>query len=141
MNHDEKAEMLRKVPLFSGCTAKDLQQVTHLMTEVEVESGTVLVREGAGTPEFFIIIDGTATVTREGKEIGTVGPGDFFGEISIIDGGPRTASVTATSAMTINVATHREFVSLLDEAPEIAVNLLPTLTRRIREARAENHTD
>lgn len=133
--------MLRKVPLFSGCTDKDLQELSRLMTEVEVDEGHVLVREGAGTPEFFIIIAGTATVTRAGKEIGSVGPGDFFGEISIIDGGPRTASVTATSPMTINVATHREFVSLLDRAPEIARNMLPTLTRRIREAQAENPSD
>ncbi|MCU1401326.1 MAG: cyclic nucleotide-binding protein [Acidimicrobiales bacterium] len=133
--------MLRTVPLFSGCTDKDLQELSRLMTEVEVAEGHVLVREGAGTPEFFIIIDGSATVTRAGKEIGAVGPGDFFGEISIIDGGPRTATVTATSPMTINVATHREFVSLLDRAPEIARNMLPTLTRRIREAQAEKSTD
>ena len=141
MNRDDKVEMLRRVPLFSGCTSDELRQVTHLMTEVDVEAGHVLVREGAGTPEFFIIGEGTASVTRHGKQIGSVGPGDFFGEISIIDGGPRTATVTATSPMRINVATHREFVGLLDSVPEIARNLLPTLTRRIRDARAENQSD
>lgn len=139
-NRDDKAGMLRKVPLFSGCTAKELDQVGSLLTELRVESGHVLVREGAGTPEFFIIIEGTASVTRNGKEIGKVGPGDFVGEISIIDGGPRTATVTATSPMVVDVATHAEFAGLLDSAPEIARNLLPTLARRIREARADDVT-
>ena len=137
MNRDDQIEMLRKVPLFSGCSTRELEQITGLMTELSVEAGHVLVREGSGTPEFFIVLDGTATVTRAGKPIGTVGHGGFFGEISMIDGGPRTASVTATTPMTITVATHREFVSLLESAPEIAVNMLPTLTRRIREANAE----
>ncbi len=139
-NRDDKAEALRKVPLFSGCTTKELHQISGLLTEVQVEPGQALVREGYGTPEFFVIIEGAAVVTRDGNEIATVGPGDFVGEISIIDGGERTATVTARTPMVVDVATHQEFAGLLDSAPEIARNLLPTLARRIREARADDHT-
>ena len=136
-----KEKMLASVPLFQGCTPHELKRVINLMTQINVPEGTVLGREGHRGNEFMIVLDGTATVSRDGKEIATIGRGDFMGEISIIDGGERTATVVASTPMELEVLTHNEFVSLLDQAPEIARNLLPTLVKRLREAGGAGHTD
>jgi CRP-like cAMP-binding protein len=136
-----KEKMLAGVPLFQGCSPQELKRVVNLMTQITVPEGTVLGREGHRGSEFMIVIDGSATVTRDGQQIATIGPGEYMGEISIVDGGDRTATVVATTPMTLEVLTHNEFVSLLDQAPEIARNLLPTLVRRLREAGGAGHTD
>jgi CRP-like cAMP-binding protein len=136
-----KEQALAKAPLFSGCTPHELKRVGSLMTQINVPEGTVLARQGQRGNEFMIVLDGTASITRDGKEVATVGPGDYMGEISIIDGGPRTATITATSAMQLEVLTHQEFAGLLDQAPEIARNLLPTLVKRLREAGERSNAD
>ena len=124
--------LLAEVPLFSRLSTKEREQVRSLMTETTVSAGTVLAREGAIGQEFFIILTGTAKVERGGTHLADVGPGDFQGEMSLLDGGPRTATVTATSDMTIMVATQREFSSLLDAAPMIGRQMLPALAQRVR---------
>ncbi len=131
---DPKEAVLAKVSLFSGLSAKELHAISSLLTPVDVPAGTVLTREGDHGREFIVIVTGTASVSRHGTEVATIGPGASVGEIAIIDGGPRTATVTATTDMQIEVATHAEFSSLLAQAPEIAVNLLPTLARRVRDS-------
>lgn len=123
---------LSHVPLFAGLGTAELDDVRGLLTEVGIDAGTVLVRQGTHVSEFFIIESGTASVERDGVVLAEVGPGDFQGEIALLDGGARTATVTATSAMTIMVATHAEFNALLDRAPTIARQMLPTLVARLR---------
>ena len=123
---------LSHVPIFAGLGAEELDDVRGLLTEVGIDAGTVLVRQGSHVNEFFVIESGTARVERDGVEIAEVGPGDFQGEIALLDGGARTATVTASTAMTILVATHAEFNGLLDRAPTIARQMLPTLVARLR---------
>lgn len=135
--NDAVRRRLARVPLFNDCDRHQLDQIASLMTELRIPAGEILVRQGFGTAQFFVIQDGRASVSRDGQEIAQIGPGDVVGEISMIDGGARTATVTALTDMTVDVSTHGEFSGLLDKAPQIAVRLLPTLARRIREARSE----
>ena len=119
----------------------DVQRLRSLLTGVSVEAGTVLVREGEIGHDFLIIESGTAMVERDGLVVAEIGPGDFQGEISLLDGGVRTATVTATSPMTLLVATHGEFNSLLDRAPMVARQMLPALVARLRALADSPHTD
>jgi CRP/FNR family transcriptional regulator, cyclic AMP receptor protein len=125
-------DQLAKVPLFSCLGPKELLAVRSLLTQADVQPGHVLAREGSHGTEFFIIVNGTASVDRQGVHVADVGPGDFQGEISLLDGGPRTATVTATSPMTIMVATAHEFRTMLDNTPAVARQMLPALAHRVR---------
>jgi CRP/FNR family transcriptional regulator, cyclic AMP receptor protein len=125
-------DQLKSVPLFSSLGAKEMLAVHSLMTQTSVLSGHVLAREGAHGNEFIIILAGTASVDRGGSHVADVGPGDFLGEISLLDAGPRTATVTATAPMTIMVATNREFHAMLETTPSVAVQMLPALAHRVR---------
>ena len=128
MNHKAQADDY----LARGLSSKDLTAVHGLMTEVNVEPGHVLARQGATGHEFFVMLSGTASVDRDGVHLADVGPGDSQGEISLLDGGPRTATITATTAMTILAATYLEFDTLLDNVPTIAHQMLPALANRVR---------
>ena len=131
-DRDPKVQMLSKVPIFSGLSEGQLRDITSLLTPVDVKAGTTLARQGDFGKEFFVIISGTANVVRDGETLAKLGPGDVVGEISIIDGGQRTATVVAGTDMLVEVATHPEFAGLLDRAPEIAVHMLPTLAALVR---------
>ncbi len=137
---DATEELLSKVSLFAGLRQKELHRVASLMTRAQVPAGTTLTRQGTTGHEFIIILDGQAIVSRDGQEIATVSTGDFQGEISLLDGGPRTATVTTTTPTTVMVATRQEFMALLDEAPEIARQMLPALAHRVRAHNAAAHT-
>jgi CRP-like cAMP-binding protein len=127
----EKA--LPNIELFSELSNKELKSVASLMTPVRVKAGRVLTEEGQPGREFMIIIEGTATVRRSGKVVARLGPGDFFGELAVIAGVPRTATVTADSDMLIETLNRREFSSLLDESPRIAKKILVGAVRRLHE--------
>lgn len=129
---------LAHIPLFAHLSQADRDAVRSLMTDVRIETGQVLTKEGAPGKEFFVVLSGTAKVERGGDHLADIGPGDFQGEISLLDGGPRMATVTATSAMELLVATHLEFTSLLDRAPMIGRQMLPALAHRVR-AMADDH--
>ena len=131
-DRDPKVELLSKVPIFAGCSEDQLRDITRLLTPVDLKAGTTLARQGDYGKEFFVIIEGTAAVVRDGVELAKLGAGDVVGEISIIDGGQRTATVVADTDMLVEVATHPEFAGLLNRAPEIAVNMLPTLAALVR---------
>ena len=131
---------LSRVPIFSGLGAKERQKVRNMLTGLNVEAGHVLVREGTYGHEFFIVESGTAKVERDGVLLAEIGPGDFQGEISLLDGGLRTATVTSTSPMALLVASHREFTSLLDRAPTIARQMLPALVTRLRGLSDDHHS-
>jgi CRP/FNR family transcriptional regulator, cyclic AMP receptor protein len=139
MSHKDD-DMLASVRLFSTLSAKERSEVRSLMTEVEVEAGRVLAHQGAHGQEFFVILEGRAKVERDGDQIAEVGPGDFQGEISLLDGGPRTATVTAITPMKILVASHPEFDALLDRVPMIGRRMLPVLAKRIRQIAEHDHT-
>ena len=124
---------LPNIELFSELSKKELKSIASLMTPVRVKAGRVLTEEGQPGREFMIIIEGTATVKRSGKVLARLGPGDFFGELAVIAGVPRTATVTADSDMLIETLNRREFSSLLDESPRIAKKVLVGAVRRLHE--------
>ena len=141
MKHSRADNPLSHVPIFAGLGAKELDAVRSLLTELSIEPGTVLAKQGSYGHEFFVVESGTAQVERDGDLLAEVGPGDFQGEIALLDGRPRTATVTATSPMTILVASHQEFTSLLDSAPTIARQMLPALVARLRALAGDQHHD
>lgn len=131
------AEHLASVPLFSACSRKQLDQVAKRSQQVHVDPGTVLVSEGAAGAEFFVILDGAATVSRHGRQVATLGRGAFFGDLALLDRAPRNATVTADSPMELLVLGQREFAALIDEVPGFAHKLLAGLAHRLRQADAQ----
>ena len=134
----EKIEALGRIPLFGGLNKKELQFLASMTTEVEVRKGSMLVKQGEPGQEAMVIEDGTGIVRRDDKEIDTVGPGDFFGEMSLIDAMPRNADVIASSDMKVLVMNSREFSSVLDKYPEVAVKVLKTVVARLVKAQGPN---
>ena len=132
-SRDQKLEMLRRVPLFARLSPRQIQRIGALADEVDVPDGKVLTREGASGQEFFVLVDGQARVERAGKLVGKLSPGDFFGEISLIDGGPRTATVQAEGAARLLVLNRPQFLSLLREFQDIHIEILEALAHRVRQ--------
>jgi CRP/FNR family transcriptional regulator, cyclic AMP receptor protein len=126
--------MLEEVPLFAGCSKRDLQAVAASLKEVERPQGAVIAKEGDTGLGFFLIVDGTASVSVGGKPRAKLGPRDFFGEISLLDHGPRTATVTATSPIRLLGLTAWTFRSLVEQHPRLALNMLKVVAGRLRTA-------
>jgi CRP/FNR family cyclic AMP-dependent transcriptional regulator len=124
---------LTEVALFSACSRADLQKLSSLFTAVNIPAGEVVTREGKLGAEFVVIMDGKAAVSINGADITTLGPGDFFGEIALLDGGPRTATVTALTDLVGEVMSHREFDQMLHDVPGMARKLLVGLAARLRD--------
>ena len=127
---DAFTEHLASVPLFSACSKKELQLVARRAEDVTVEPGKVLVREGAAGAEFFVIVEGTAEVSRHGNKVAELGPGAFFGDLALLDKAPRNATVVAETPMRLLALDPGEFAQLLDIAPSIDASL-----RRIADER------
>jgi CRP/FNR family transcriptional regulator, cyclic AMP receptor protein len=134
---DQKLELLKRVPLLAGLGRRELEEVARLVEEVDVKAGKVLMREGDSGSEFFLLVTGTVGIDRGGTRVFTMGGGDFFGEIALIDEGPRTATATAESDSKVLVLGHREFHSLMDQFPSIRTSVLEALARRIRRLEPE----
>lgn len=134
MTRDDYLDHLRSVPLFSACSTKDLQRIAKVVDEIEVEAGRVLTTEGSIAHEAFVIVSGEATVLIKDTEVATLGPGQQFGELSLLDGGTRTATVVAAAPMELLVMTHQAFMSLLDDVPGLARRILASMAARLREA-------
>ena len=113
--------------------AAELERVARAADEVHVEAGRQLVEEGRPGNECYVIIQGTATVSREGNVIATIGAGDHFGELAVLDGGPRTATVTATSDLDLLVIGRRAFTALLEDVPGLNHKVLVNLARMVRD--------
>jgi CRP-like cAMP-binding protein len=128
-----KVELLRNVPLFSGLSAKELMSLSRLMDEVELKPGTVIIREGNTGGEFFIVIEGTIEVKRRNRRLARLGPGDYLGEIALIDHGPRTATAICETSTRLLVLASREFHSMLASDPRIENKILRTLAARVRD--------
>jgi CRP/FNR family transcriptional regulator, cyclic AMP receptor protein len=125
---------LAKVPLFSALSKKDLQRVARASDEIDVEAGRVIVDQGRTGHEFFLIVDGRAAVKRNNRKVADLGPGQYFGELALLDRGPRSASVVAETPMTLLVLGQREFTGVLDGVPGMATKILSTMAQRLREA-------
>jgi len=134
MARDAFIDHLAAVPLFSACSRKDLQLVAKRAEDIKVEAGKQLVTEGDTGTEFFVIIDGNATVARHGQKVAELGPGQFFGDLALLDRAPRNATITADTPMELVVLGQREFAGLIDDVPEFAHKLLAGLARRLRES-------
>jgi len=130
---------LERLPLFSACTPRELHRLAAITTEVDVEAERVLCREGDPGDEFFVVVDGTAVATREGVVLDILHPGSFFGELALLDGGPRTATVTAQIPMRLLVLSRREFDRVWSVAPPVAKSIATELARRIRVADSRRH--
>ena len=136
---DRRIETLAGVDLFAGCSKAELRELASITTEIDAEPGAVLCREGGVGRECYVVIDGEAAVTIDGDEIDVVGPGDFFGEMALLDGGPRVATVTASTAMRLLVLSHAEFIDVLTEVPAVARKILVAVGGRLRTAHAQLH--
>src|SRR5947207_1883916 len=130
---DEKMRHLQKVDIFADCTKKQLKAVAAISRVVEVPVGTMLTRAGESGEEFLFILDGSATVEVTRRKRLKLGPGEFFGEMSLLDGEPRSATVRAETDMRLLVILRRNFQTLLTEVPELTRNILIVLSRRLRE--------
>jgi len=130
---DARVDRLRSVPLFGGCSDKELSFIASRADEVDLPSGKVLTEKGKSGGDFFIILEGKAEVEASGGKR-TLGPGDFFGEIALIDNGPRTATVKTATPMRCLVLGHSQFRDVLHQNGEIAVKILRAVTQRLRDA-------
>jgi CRP/FNR family cyclic AMP-dependent transcriptional regulator len=130
-------EALRNVPLFAGFGERELDRLASELKERTFTEGSTVTREGATGAGFFVIVEGSATVSIGGEPKGTLGPGDFFGEIALIDEGTRSATITAATDLRCYGLTPWEFRPFVEEHPEVAWSLLQTLARRIRAAQSE----
>ena len=125
-------EALAGVPLFVGLSRRHLRHIAGLMEEQQVEKGAALAEEGKPGDDFHVILEGEAKVTRGSRTINRLLPGDFFGEIALIDGGPRTASVVAQTPVTTLRLDRARFRKLLEQEPTVVVKMLEELARRLR---------
>jgi CRP/FNR family cyclic AMP-dependent transcriptional regulator len=129
-----KADLLGSVRLFSTCNKRELARIASLVDEVEAPKGKAIVRQGDPGRECFVISEGRARATIRGKGSTVLGPGSFFGEMSLLDQGPRSATVTAETDMRLLVLGSREFSSLVNEVPVVAVRMMRGLAVRLRNA-------
>jgi CRP-like cAMP-binding protein len=128
------AQLLSQVPLFKGCSKDELKSLDRATTRADYAAGHVLCREGAVGRELIILLEGQAAVERDGVQITVLGPGDFIGEMSLLDGGPRSATVTALSPISTLILLPHEFWQVIDDVPQIAHKLLSALATRLRAA-------
>jgi len=131
------AEALRSIPLFSGMSDGSIEIIAEIVRDARFPSGASLVREGEPGDSFLIIRTGSATVEQDGRTLRELGAGDFLGEIALIDGGLRTASVTALEPIDALVIDRPGFSRLMNEFPVIRFDLVNALTQRLRDRRPE----
>jgi CRP-like cAMP-binding protein len=131
LGKDGKVEVIKKVPLFSRLSKKDLQDLALIADELDLPAGKVMAIEGDRGREFFVLLEGEADVTKGDRKINTMRKGDFFGEIALVTKMPRTATVTATQDVRVLVITERDFATLLKNSPEIGRGVAEALAERI----------
>ena len=134
MAGNKNVEQLQEVGLFSACTDRELTQVARATDEVSVPAGKDIVTQGSLGHEFYLIVNGKAEVSRDGTTVAELGPGQYFGELALLDGAGRNATVTATEPTDLLVLGQREFAAVLDSHPGVARKLLTQMAARLREA-------
>ena len=129
---DRKVDLLAKVPLFAECNQKELSKNAALADEIEVDKGTVLTKEGQPGRECFVVASGKAKGTLRGKRLATYGPGDVFGEMSLLDNEPRAATITAETDMVLFVVDARSFWGLCEQVPSVTFKIMRAIGQRLR---------
>jgi len=124
---------LKTIWLFSGCSHAELRRIRRALTEVSVPTGTLLIEEGTRGLLFFVVVEGEASVMRGGRTVGTLGPGDQFGELSLLDREPRSASIVCDTDMDLLVLRQGPFQGILRSSPSISRKLLSALAGRLRD--------
>ena len=132
LSRDVRIRHLQRVPLFTGFDERELRRVAALARIVESPAGTVVTQIGEPGDSFFIIIDGTVTVRTPVGAGSELHPGDFFGEMSLLDGEPRSATIVATTDVRLLVVDRSHFWRLLEETPDLSTRILTILSRRVR---------
>jgi CRP-like cAMP-binding protein len=131
LNRDQKSELIRHAPLFARCSKSDIKEIAKLADEIDLGEGKEMTREGSPGREFFVLLDGTADVKKNGRRVNTLGPGDFFGEIALVSRAPRTATVVATSPIRALVITDRSFRRLLEDSPQVKTRVMEAMALRL----------
>lgn len=134
----KQLEHLREVPLFNGCTNKELQKIARASDEITMTEGTLIIDQGQTGREAFVVLDGTVVVRRNGRKVADLGVGAVVGELSLLDHGPRTATAICSSDCTLLVIDQRRFLAVIDDIPSLSHKLLRTLAARIRELDRKN---
>jgi len=129
---DARIQHLARVPLFSGCTNEELARIAHISKIAESPAGTMLTEIGAPGNAFFFVIDGRVSVQTPTGSGDPLRPGDFFGEMSLLDGEPRSATIIATTDVRLLIVERSHFWRLLDETPDLVRRILVVLSRRVR---------
>jgi len=130
---DAYIEHLTQVPLFSACSKDELRKLSRRTTDIPIAEGHVLVKEGDRGLEFFVIVSGRARVSRRGRKVGELGPGDFFGELALLIDSERNATVTALTPMEAIVLSRREFEAALADAPRMTRRIMSGMAQRLAE--------
>ena len=128
----EKGRLLARVPLFAGITAAGIEELGAIAEEVEVRPGTILTHQGYREGFFFIVVSGTVRIERDGRTLNTLGPGEFLGEIALLDAGPRTATAIADTDAQLLMMNYEMFHELLGNSPEIRTAILEVVGERLR---------
>jgi len=131
LRRNQKVELIRKVPLFAHVSKRQLEQIAQIADEIDLREGKEMTRQGSRGREFFVLLEGDADVTKDGRRINTLSSGDFFGEIALVSDTPRTATVTATTPVRALVIVDRSFRRLLKDQPEIQSKVLAALAARV----------
>jgi CRP-like cAMP-binding protein len=131
LRKNAKIELLKRVPLFERCSRRELGQIAMLADELDLPSARDLTREGAGGFEFIILVEGEAEVVRGVRVVNELGPGDFVGEIALVSGKPRTATVRTRGPARVLVITASGFRTLMHDIPSIKDKVLAAVTARI----------
>jgi CRP-like cAMP-binding protein len=139
LRKDAKLELLRQVPLFAGCSKRELSEISSLADELSLPEGTTLIAEGKQGHEFFLLLDGEVDVRMKGRKVKSLANGAWFGEMALVSSLPRNATVTALSPVRVLVVHEQAFRRLLRDSPEIQLKVLKTLAdRAVENALAEN---
>jgi CRP/FNR family cyclic AMP-dependent transcriptional regulator len=131
LHRNQKVELIKRVPLFAGLSKRELHEIASLADEIDLREGKVLTQQGKSAREFFVLLEGNADVSKDGRRINQLGDGDFFGEIALVSRSPRTATVTATTPVRALVITDRSFRRLLEDSPQIQLKVLEALAERL----------
>ena len=131
-----RLDLLGRVWLFEGCSRRELNLLADAATEMEVPAGKVLTEQGSVGRHFMVIVDGEVDVTRDGTQVAVLGPGDFFGEMSLLDGEPRTATAVTLGPTHVLMLTTAAFNQVLESMPTVDRKLLTVLAKRLRDIEA-----
>jgi len=133
MARDEYLKHLASIPLFSECDRKELVEIGNLATEIEIPAGREFIKEGDFAQEMVVIVEGTATVTKGGQKVATLGPGDVVGELALLRHRPRNATVTSDTKLGMLVIDSGAMDALLDDIPGLAKRMLKVVAARLAD--------